>query len=163
MALQLAKELNRPWELARAGIRTNFELIEVAFNRFNALHASDNIETLSLVIDDGGGVLTTGVKGFIFVPVASTITAIRVLSVDGAATAGSAVLDLWRNTYANYPPIVDNSIVASAKPTLVSTNKYQDTTLTGWTKTMATSDIIAVNLDSVSTFTRLLVLLTVAR
>lgn len=40
MALQLTKELVRPWEQVRQTIRTNFELIEIAFNRFTAQQAA---------------------------------------------------------------------------------------------------------------------------
>ena len=34
-------------------------------------------------------------------------------------TSGSIVIDVWKDTYANFPPIVADTITASAKPTLV--------------------------------------------
>ena len=77
--------------------------------------------------------ITTGVKGFVEVPFACTITAATLLSTDAAATSGSIVVDIWKDTYANYPPTVADTITASAKPTLSAASKSRDTTLTGWT------------------------------
>ncbi len=162
MALQLAKEVTRPWEQARAGIRTNFDLIELTVNGL-LTKGLNTTNVLNVQIDNYGAVIATGVNGFILVPFACTLTGIIILSTDAAATSGSAVIDLWKNTYANYPPIVDNTIVASAKPTMISTNRFQDVTLSGWSKSLAANDVIAVQFDSVSTFTRLLVSLLVER
>lgn len=71
-----------------------------------------------------------------------------------ADIAGSAVIDLWKDTYANYPPTVADTITAAAKPTLASANKNQDTTLTGWTTAFDVGDTLRVNLDSATTLTR---------
>ena len=43
------------------------------------------------IIDGGGSVITTGVKGFVEVPFAGTITAATLLSTDAAVTSGSIV------------------------------------------------------------------------
>jgi len=117
--------------------------------------------TLGLVIDGGGAVITTGVKGFFEVGVACTIIAATLLSSDAAVTSGSIVVDIWKDTYANYPPTVADTITASAKPTLSSATKSRDTTLTGWTTAIAAGDILAFNVDSASTVTKVSVLLTV--
>lgn len=107
-----------------------------------------------LVIDGGGSAITTGVKGFISVPFACTIKKARLLSTDSAATAGSIVIDIWKDTYANYPPTVADTITAAAKPTLSAANKSEDTTLTGWTTSIAAGDVLGFNVDSVATVTR---------
>src|SRR5580765_5872969 len=91
------------------------------------------IGAVGIVIDGGGAVITTGVKGFIEVPFACTITAATLLSTDAAVTSGSIVIDIWKDIYANYAPTVADTITASAKPTLASATKSRDTTLTGWT------------------------------
>src|SRR4030095_7753595 len=65
--------------------------------------ASARIGAIGLVIDGGGAVITTGIKGFLRVPFAGTITGVTLLSTDAAATAGSLVVDIWKDTYANFP------------------------------------------------------------
>lgn len=54
----------------------------------------------------------------------------------------------------NYPPTVADSICASAKPTLSSAIKSQDSTLVGWTTALAADDILAFNVESVSSVKR---------
>jgi hypothetical protein len=116
---------------------------------------------VGLIIDGGGSAITTGVKAFVEVPFAGTITAVTVLSTDAAVTSGSIVIDLWKDTYANYPPTVADTITASAKPTLASATKSRDTTLTGWTTAIAAGDILGFKVDSASTVTKVLISLTV--
>jgi hypothetical protein len=110
-----------------------------------------SVVAMNFVIDGGGATLSTGQKGFLEIPFDMTITGVTML----ADQTGSAVLDIWKDTYANYPPTVADSITASAKPTITSAVKTQNTTLTGWTTTVNAGDILAFNLDSVSTIQRL--------
>src|SRR5262245_11279902 len=119
------------------------------------------VGAVGLILDGGGSAITTGVKGFLEVPFAGTITAVTVLSTDASVTSGSIVVDLWKDTYATYPPTVADSICASAKPTLASANKSEDTTLTGWTTAITAGDVLGINVDSASTVTRVTLLLTV--
>ena len=116
---------------------------------------------IGIVIDGGGSAITTGVKGFVEVPFACTIIAATLLSTDAAVTSGSIVIDVWKDTYANYPPVVGDSITASAKPTLASATKSKDSTLTGWTTAIAAGDIIGFSVTSVTTVTRVTLSLTV--
>jgi hypothetical protein len=119
------------------------------------------IGAVGLVIDGGGSAITTGIKGFLEVPFAGTITAVTVLSTDAAVTSGSIVIDIWKDTYANYPPTVADTITASAKPTLASATKARDTTLTGWTTAISAGDILGFKVDSASLVLKVLVSLTV--
>jgi hypothetical protein len=119
------------------------------------------IGAVGLIIDGGGSAITTGVKGFVRVPFACTITGVTLLSTDANATAGSIVVDIWKDTYANYPPTVADTITASAKPTLSSANKSENTTLTGWTTAIAAGDVLGFNVDSAATVTRVMLTLTV--
>ncbi len=112
---------------------------------------------IAFVIDGGGSVITTGVKGDLAVPFACTIVAAELL----ADQSGSIVLDVWKDVYANYPPTVLDTITASAKPTLASALKAVDNTLTGWTTAIAAGDTLRVNVDSVATLTRCTLQLTV--
>lgn len=119
------------------------------------------IGAVGIVIDGGGSVITTGVKGFVEVPFACSLTAVTLLSTDAAVTSGSIVIDVWKDTYANYPPTVADTITASAKPALSAATKSRDTTLTGWTTAIAAGDILGFNVDSVATLTRCALILTV--
>lgn len=102
--------------------------------------------------------ITTGIKGDLYIPFACTISAVTML----ADQSGSIVVDIWKDSYANFPPTDADSITASAVPTISSATKSQDTTLTGWTKSISAGDILRFNVDSVSTITRLTLTLTVS-
>jgi hypothetical protein len=119
------------------------------------------IGAVGIVIDGGGSVITTGVKGFVEVPFACTITAVTLLSTDAAVTSGSIVIDIWKDSYANYAPTIADTITASAKPTLASAIKSRDTTLTGWTTAIAAGDILGFSVTSVTALTRVALSLTV--
>lgn len=56
------------------------------------------------------GVLPTGIK----IPWPGRIDA-WTLTADAA---GSIVIDIWKDTYTNYPPVVGDTIIAAGKPTL---------------------------------------------
>jgi hypothetical protein len=113
-----------------------------------------NTRLVGITIDGAGEVITTGVKGFLVVPITGTITEATLLSTDASATAGDIVIDVWKDSYANYPPANADSITASAPPTLSGVNKSQDTTLTGWTTSVTAGDILGFNVDSAGTVTR---------
>lgn len=127
-----------------------------------ATYLTTTTGVIGITIDGGGVAITTGVKGFIAVEKACTIVGWRVLSVDASATAGSIVIDVWKDTYANYPPTVADTIAASAKPTLSGVNKNVDTTLTGWTTSLAAGDVLGFNVDSATTVTKVLLELKVS-
>jgi len=104
-------------------------------------------------IDNGGSAITTGLKMGLEIPFACTITQATTLGVLPAATNGSIVLDIWKDSYANHPPTVADTITAAAKPTIDGAQKAQDSTLSGWTTAIAAGDVLFVNVDSITTFT----------
>lgn len=126
-----------------------------------ALGAGSGTSAIGITIDGAGAVITTGTKGFVYAPRACTITAVTVLSTDAAVLTGSIVVDIWKAAYASYPPTVANTITASAKPTISSAIKSQDTTLTGWTTNISAGDVLGFHVDSVATVTRVTLQLTV--
>lgn len=112
------------------------------------------LKPIVFVIDGGGATITTGIKGDVEIPFAWTdISSVRLF----ADQSGSIVVNLWKDTYANFPPDVSDKITASAPPTISSATKAQDTTLTGWTKTGSAGDVIRFNVDSVTTIQRVTV------
>lgn len=114
---------------------------------------------IAYVFDGGVAALTTGIKGDLRVPFACTIQSVSLL----ADQAGSIVFDIWKDTYANYPPTVADTITAAAKPTIVTATKSEDLVLTGWTKTIAAGDTLRFNIDSITTLTRCVLTLNVLR
>jgi hypothetical protein len=109
-----------------------------------------NKGSFGITIDGGGSAITTGVKGYVTVPYNGTITGWDIF----ADVTGSIVIDVWKDTYANFPPLVADTIAGTEKPTLSSAIKNQDTNLTSWTTAVTAGDIIAFNVDSASTLTR---------
>ena len=105
---------------------------------------------IQFLIDGAGSAVTTGIKGDIELPFAGEIESVRLF----ADQTGSIVIDIWKDTYANFAPTVADTITAAAKPTLSSAIKFEDTTLTGWTKTFSKGDILRINVDSAATLTR---------
>jgi len=114
---------------------------------------------VGFIIDGGGVVITTGVKGDLQIPFACTITGVVLL----ADQVGSIVIDIWKDSYANYPPVVGDSICAAAKPTLAAAAKSEDNTLTGWIVAIAAGDTLRFNVDSIATITRCSLILKVTR
>lgn len=114
---------------------------------------------IGITIDGAGAEIVDGLKGFVRVPFACTITGVYLM----ADQSGSIVVDVWKEPFADYPPADGNSITASAPPTLSTAASGSDTTLTGWTKTVAAGDVIGFNVDSCTTITRLTLQLTVTK
>lgn len=121
--------------------------------------ANQRTHGIKATIGNGADALTTGVKGYIEVPYACTIQQVTTL----ADVSGSLVVDIWKDTYANFPPLVADTITASALPTLVTTTKDQDATLTGWTTSIAAGDILAFNINSVTTIKKFTITLEVLK
>jgi len=126
------------------------------------LAVSTLTRVIGMIIGDGTNVISTGVQGFLSAPVTGTITKVRLLSSDAAVTSGSIVVDVWKDTYANYPPVVGDSITASAKPTITTATKSEDSTLTGWTTAVTAGDVFGFKVDSVTSLKRVTLELHVA-
>lgn len=99
---------------------------------------------IGITIDGGGSAITTGVKGYVRVPWACTITSAVML----ADQSTSSVVDVWVDTLANYPPTDADSITASAPPTITTDTDSEDGTLTGWTTTVAAGAVAGFTVDS---------------
>ena len=110
----------------------------------------DDSVAINFIIDGGGSAITTGEKGHLEIPFAMTITGWTIL----ADQSGSIVVDVWKDTYANFPPTVADTIAGTELPTLASVQKNQDLTLTTWTTAVAAGDILAFNVDSITTVQR---------
>jgi hypothetical protein len=114
---------------------------------------------VAFVIDGGGVTILTGVAGYLEIPFACTINRVTML----ADQTGSIVVDIWKAAYGSFPPLVGNTITASALPTISSAKSSQDSTLTGWTTSVTAGDIVAFNVNSVTSLTRVTVSLKVTK
>jgi hypothetical protein len=70
-------------------------------------------------------------------------------------------MDVWRDSYANFAPTVADTITASDKPTISGAIKAEGTALTGWSPSVSAGDVFVFKVDSVTSFLRLLLELTV--
>jgi len=130
-------------------------------NAVAAIKADGNfpLTTITFIIDGGGSAIATGQKGHLEIPFACTITRVTMM----ADVSGSIVVDIWKDTYANFPPDNADSITAAAPPTITTAQKSQDATLTDWTTAIAAGDILAFNVDSCTTITRVTISLKVEK
>lgn len=129
----------------------------------SAVFIDDAYDTIQFIIDGGGSAITTGVKGDIMIPFNCTVLGWDIV----ADVSGSIVVDVWKDTYTNFPPTVADTITGTEKPTLTSSPstqiKNQDTSLSTWTTSLSRNDFLRFNVDSAATVTRVTVALRVVR
>jgi hypothetical protein len=102
-----------------------------------------------VTVDGAGAVLTTGQKGYITIPFTGTIAGWYIV----ADQSGSIVMDVWKKASPTIPVNAD-SITGSEKPTLSAAQFASDVALTTWTTNVTAGDIIGFEIESVSTITR---------
>jgi hypothetical protein len=130
------------------------------FNGTNLrMTANQRSSAIVFDIDGGGAEPETGVRAFIQVPFSGTITSVVAI----ADQTGSIVCDIWKDTYANFPPTDDDSITASSPVTISDGVKSEDTTLTDWTTAFSAGDIFVCNVDSVTTITHVAIIMHVTK
>lgn len=112
-----------------------------------ALELIDREAALEFIIDGGGTVISTGVKGYLRVPFDCTVIRASLL----ASPSGDIKVDIWKDTYANFPPTDGDSICGGNELEIASGTKDQDATLTSWSTSLSEGDILAYNVDSVDT------------
>jgi len=100
--------------------------------------------SITFIVDGAGAVIATGIKGFIEAPFSGSISAVRAF----ADTSGELSVNIYKQTYDDYPFVdpddLSDEITDSAgshEIRLDSADKYQDTTLTGWTVDFVQGDI----------------------
>jgi hypothetical protein len=116
-------------------------------------NSNDTTSTVDLVISIGGSSISTGiVKGAdVHCDFAFTITAWTLL----ADQSGAIKIDVWKDTYANYPPTDADSITNGHEPEITASGtKAQDTSLGDWTTvSVSAGDVLRFNVDSVTSIT----------
>lgn len=121
------------------------------------------VQSISIPFNNGSSALVAGDFIDIVAEYACTINQVTLV----ADQSGSVVIDLRKCTYAQFDdsthPVSGDSICASALPTLSSAVKAKDSTLTGWTTSLAAGDIIRAYIVSATTLTKVTMSLKVTR
>lgn len=103
---------------------------------------------LNFVINGGGSAITTGVKGDVMIPFNCTVQSYSLL----CNTSGAMVIDIWKDSYANFPPTDADAMPGAGKePTITSGANFmsQDLSITDWTSNSITAgDVLRFNVDS---------------
>lgn len=110
-------------------------------------------------VSPSGPIVTPVNDVYIRITKSGTINKVTLLTEGGP---GACIVDVWKDTYANFPPTVADSICGAAKPTISGGIKYEDATLTGWTTTVTAGDVIVFHLQSVSTFSLIFIQLDIS-
>lgn len=147
--------------------------LEVQFSGDNARGWMVNIgdKTVPIILDayapdlltfniagPAGGVITPGVKGYLIVPARCLIIGWTML----ADKIGSAVVDILQGDYSEYPDTL-NSLTAATPPTISSSNKDRSTSLSGWDIERSKGRILAFEVLSCDTITKLMLGLEIRR
>jgi hypothetical protein len=114
---------------------------------------------IGFTIDAGNSVISTGYKGCVIIPFNATIRSWTIV----ADTTGSIVVDVWKDTYGNYPPVSGDTISGTEKITLSNQQKNQDLLLTSWATSISSGDILAFNVESVASVKKVYVMISVLK
>jgi hypothetical protein len=108
----------------------------------------------TFVIDGGGAAPSTGDKGDLVVPFDCKINYVNLFS---DVSGGSIFLGVWRDSFANYPPVSGDTIAPSGVPLISGAirNSYSGTAaLSGWTTSLTKGDVLKFVVLSGLTMTR---------
>ena len=100
---------------------------------------------IGLSLNNGNNDISIGEKSHIYIPYNAEIKKWTLLSEQ----TGNIQIDVWKNTYNNFPPTSSDSITGTNYPNLSSQNKNQGN-VSSWTTTINAGDIIKFNVDSVT-------------
>jgi hypothetical protein len=107
--------------------------------------------TLPINLGNGVDVIGTGIQAVVPVDFAGVVVGWTVLA---PKESGAIVIDIWKDTYANFPPTnADAMPGAGHEPKITATgNKGQDLDASDWATTaIAVGDVLLFNVDSCTT------------
>lgn len=119
-------------------------------NTANTVTSNITTNNIEFVIDGGGAAITAGIKGDLEVSYPCTINQATLLGDQ----AGTLIVNIWKDTYANFPPTSTVKITSTTPPTITSSVRAQDAVLSGWTTGINSGDILRFNVDSCVTIQR---------
>jgi len=114
----------------------------------------NNYRTINFIIDGGGVLISTGQKGHVVVDFDCTILSWTIL----ADVAGTITVDVWKSNYTNFSTTVpgsgDSMVGGGTKPAISTGNKNQSLSPNWTTLTITAGDILAFNVDSITSINR---------
>lgn len=122
---------------------SNMTIITNAMTNELTLNATGvNEDSFGIVVDGGGSAVSTGSKGFKYIPWDCTITGWNIIS----DVTGDVVVDVKRSGV---------SLAGTEKPTLSTSSSNSDLSLSTWTTSLLAGDVVEFVVDSASTLTRI--------
>lgn len=114
------------------------------------INGSNNISTVAInyVIDGAGSTITTGQKGYLEIPFNCILNTWSIY----LDQTGSIAIQVWADTYANFPPTVADNINASAFS--VTTAQKAQGSVDSANATILAGETLAFNVVSVTSATR---------
>lgn len=117
-------------------------------------------EDITFILGGSTTVIASGVAGYLKIPYpVRSINRVTLL----ADQVGSISVDIWKSSFAVFPPSSANSITGTSQPTITSTLTFQSSTLSGWTTALNVYDILAFNVISSSLVTKVDVILNITK
>jgi len=104
--------------------------------------------TIGVAFSGGGADIKVGTTFSIRAEKSFRISDWWLTTEDGAP--GDIQIDVWTDTFANFPPEDADSITGGNEPKLVNQEKNTDSTLAGWTVDVVSGEWIKFNVDSVN-------------
>ncbi len=122
---------------------------------------ASQVEVLELCFDlDGRPLEAPVVMGDLRIPFDCTLTAASIV----ADVVGTCSVDVWRDSFANFPPTIADTIVGAHPLTLTGQSFNGQNPLSGWLTTVTAGDVIRFYLTSTdSVISRLVITLAATR
>ena len=117
----------------------------------STLKANLKTGSCGVTFDGQGGVISNGRTAYVQIPYNGTLTSWTLV----AAQSGSCTITVFKDTYANYPPVTTADDIYSAQPALASAIRNQNLTPTyvGSQATVTAGDWIGFTISGVTTVT----------
>jgi hypothetical protein len=112
---------------------------------------ADLTRTINFIVDSGNVNMTAGDKGELTIDVSGVIDSWKIF----ADTPGDMQINIKKSDYSTYPTFT--SICGGNFPTLVSSDKAYDETMTGWDTAIRAGDILRYEVVYASNITRFLI------
>lgn len=122
-----------------------------------AFPTGDFSTALMATFDNGSSALLVNMQTELFVPFSGRITGWYLMG----DRAGSAVVDVWRDSFARFPPTLADSITNGVLPQVTNASAQSSTNVSDWNVIVSKGDVLRPIINSVSSFTRLTLALTI--
>ncbi len=106
-----------------------------------------NRYTIGAHFDGGGGVVAVNSKARLFITEDFLIEGWYLF----ADVSGSVVIDVWADTYLNYPATDADTITGGAEPALSGAITATSEALSAWTRKLDAFTALIFNIDSIAT------------